>query len=494
MINYDLASLQAETQLVMKTLVRLVVLVVLLVNAGCMMGPDFQRPVMAPPDTYRLDDKKTEAAVDLKWWELFKDPVLESLVSTALHNNKDLMIATSRIEEARASLGFTKADMYPRLDINAGASRGNYVGGRKTGTDNSFFIAPTVSWEIDFWGKFRRANEAALAELMASEYSLRTVQISLISEVVATYFLLLDYRQRLEISERTLESRQKSLDIIQKRFDKGIIPEIDVNQAQIQREIAAASTPFFRRLIAKTEHALGILLGRFPGEVQTGIDLFGQTVPPGIPVGLPSSLLERRPDIGQAVNLLHAETARIGVAEALRFPTISLTGIFGFASTELDELISEGDAWSVGGGLFAPIFDFNKNKLRVAIQEERTKQAFYLYQNTVLLAFKEVEDALSEVHTYDDEIAAVERQYHAAKNAANLSKMRYDQGVTSYLEVLETERQLFSAGLDFSTIKQEYLNAYVKLYKALGGGWLSKDEEEQAQNQVGSQESNFVYP
>ena len=182
-------------------------------------------------------------------------------------------------------------------------------------------------------------------------------------------------------------------------------------------------------------------------------------------------------------NMLHAQTARIGVAEALRFPSISLTGILGFASTELDDLISDGDAWSISGGLFAPIFDFNKNKLRVEIQEEKTKQALYFYQNTVLRAFKEVEDALSEVHTYDDQIAAVERQYSAAKNAAALSKMRYDKGVTSYLEVLETERQLFSAGLDLSTIKQEYLNAYVKLYKALGGGWLSEEEMEEAQSQ-----------
>jgi multidrug efflux system outer membrane protein len=466
-----------------KRLARIVTLGLFVFHTGCMMGPHFQRPVMETPDAFKIEDKEAGAVVNLKWWELFNDPVLESLVTATLHNNKDIMIAASRIEEARASLGFTKADMYPRLDVEAGASRGSYVGGRKVDTDNMFFIAPTLSWEIDFWGKFRRANEASRAELMASEYSLRTVQISLISEVVGTYFLLLDYHQSLEISKQTLESRLESLDIIQKRFDKGIIPEIDVNQAQIQKEIAAAAIPFFKRLISKTEHALSILLGRFPGEIQTGVDLFGHTIPPHIPVGLPSSLLERRPDIAQAQYLLHAQTARIGVAEALRFPSISLTGILGFASTELDDLISDGDAWSISGDLFAPIFDFNKNKLRVEIQEEKTKQALYFYQNTVLRAFKEVEDALSEVHTYDDQIAAVERQYSAAKNAAALSKMRYDKGVTSYLEVLETERQLFSAGLDFSTIKQEYLNAYVKLYKALGGGWLSKEEVEREPNQ-----------
>ena len=464
----------------MKKLAYIVALMMIVSFTGCAVGPDFKKPDVQPPDKFRFSDSEAESVVNLKWWELFNDPVLNLLVITALNDNKDVRIAASRIEEARASLGFTKADMYPRLDVEAGASRGSYVGGRKVDTDNMFFIAPTLSWEIDFWGKFRRANEASRAELMASEYSLRTVQISLISEVVGTYFLLLDYHQSLEISKQTLESRLESLDIIQKRFDKGIIPKIDVNQAQIQKEIAAAAIPFFKRLISKTEHALSILLGRFPGEIQTGVDLFGHTIPPHIPVGLPSSLLERRPDIAQAQYLLHAQTARIGVAEALRFPSISLTGILGFASTELDDLISDGDAWSISGDLFAPIFDFNKNKLRVEIQEEKTKQALYFYQNTVLRAFKEVEDALSEIHTYDDQIAAVERQYSAAKNAAALSKMRYDKGVTSYLEVLETERQLFSAGLDFSSIKQEYLNAYVKLYKALGGGWLSKEEVGQA--------------
>jgi multidrug efflux system outer membrane protein len=291
----------------------------------------------------------------------------------------------------------------------------------------------------------------------------------------------LDFHQRLQISRQTLESRLESLDIIEKRFTKGIIPEIDKNQAQIQKEIADASIPVFKRLISQTENALSVLLGRFPGEIQKGTDLHHQAIPPYIPAGLPSALLERRPDIAQAEHLLHAQTARVGVAEALRLPSISLTGIAGFASTDLDDLISDGDAWSVSGNLFAPIFDFDKNKLRVVIQEERAKQALYRYQNTVLIAFKEVEDALREVHTYDDQIASVERQRDAAENAAYLSKMRYDKGVTSYLEVLETERQLFSAGLELSEVKQQYLNAYVRLYKALGGGWLSKDQMENAE-------------
>ncbi|MHC4309097.1 MAG: efflux transporter outer membrane subunit [Planctomycetota bacterium] len=468
----------AAFKIEIKNLALIITLVAILPLTGCMVGPDFTKPVVEHPEHFRFADEEVEAVVNLKWWELFNDPVLDSLVTTALENNKDVMIAVSRIEQARASLGFTEADMYPRLDIEAGASRGSFVAGRKVDTDDSYFIAPTLSWEIDFWGKFRRANEASLAELMASESSLRTIQISLISEVVSTYFLLLDFQQRVEISRQTLASRVESLDIIQKRFSKGIIPEIDLNQAQIQKEIAEASIPVYERLISQTEHTLSVLLGQFPGEIPTGAHLHDQTIPPYIPAGLPSALLGRRPDIAEAEYLLHAQTAEIGVAEAIRFPSISLTGIAGYASPDLDELISEGDAWSVGGNLFAPIFDFDKNKLRVVIEEEKTKQALYRYQNTVLIAFKEVDDALREVHTYDDQIASVERQRDAAENAASLSKMRYDKGVTSYLEVLETERQLFSAGLELSEVKQQYLNAYVRLYKALGGGWLSKEEME----------------
>ncbi|MBW2607585.1 MAG: efflux transporter outer membrane subunit, partial [Deltaproteobacteria bacterium] len=340
-----------------------------------------------------------------------------------------------------------------------------------------------LSWEIDFWGKFRRANEAAMAELMASEYSLRIVQISLISEVVSTYFLLLDYNQRLEVSENTLDSRLYSLDIIQKRFDKGIISELDLNQAQIQKEIAAAAIPVYERLISKTKNALSILLGRLPGEIEKGIDLGSQTIPPEIPAGLPASLLQRRPDIVQAEYLLQAQNAKIGIAQALRLPAITLTGILGVASDELSSLTSNGAAWSISGSLFGPLFNFNKNVLRVVIEEEKTKQALYHYENTVLRAFREVEDALVEVRTYKKQIAAVKKKFKAAKNAAALSTLRYDKGVTSYLEVLDTERTLFSVELELSELRQDYHNAYVKLYKALGGGWISKEEMDEAQNQ-----------
>jgi multidrug efflux system outer membrane protein len=472
----------------MKKLAKIVILMIVVSLTGCAVGPDFKKPVVETPDNFRFSDSKSKEVVNLKWWELFDDPVLYSLVVTALTNNKDLMIAASRIEEARAALGFTKADQYPRLDLEAGAATGNYLGiSRSSTTDKYAFIAPVLSWEIDFWGKYRRSTEAARAELMASEYSLKTVQISLISEVVSTYFLLLDYHQRLKISEKTLDSRIDSLDIIQKRFDKGIIPEIDLNQAQIQKEIAAGAIPLYQRLIANTENALSILMGKFPGEIKTGEDLGQQTIPPDIPVGLPSSILERRPDIAEAIYLLQAQTARIGVAQALRFPSISLTGLFGVASSEISNITTDGTVWSVGGSLLGPIFDFKKSRQRVEIENVRTQQALYRYENRVLFAFREVSDALNDIQTYKTQISTVERKFKASENAARLSKMRYDKGVTSYLEVLDTERTLFDVGLEYSELKQQFYNAYVRLYKALGGGWLTKEEMEQAQHQPEAQ-------
>jgi multidrug efflux system outer membrane protein len=458
-----------------------IIIVIIIFLTGCALGPNFKKPQVETPVEYRdtdsliIDTLRVDTLTNLKWWELFGEPVLDSLVKYALQNNKDLLIAASRIEEARALYGFTKADIYPRLDLQAGASRGNFPGGLiQTETEeNNFFISPILSWEIDFWGKYRRANEAAKSEMLASLYSYHTVQLGLISEVVSTYFFLLDYHRRLDISKQTLESRLKGLDIIQKRFDKGIIPEIDLNQAQIQKEIAESSIPVYERLISLTENALSILLGNLPTNISQGKDLNDYGIPPEIPAGLPSSLLERRPDIIQAQYQLKAQNARIGVATAQLLPSISLTALFGATSNELSTLLEGDPAWSIGGTLFGPLFSFNKNRRRIDIEEERTRQALLNYENTVLTAFREVEDALVQLATYKKQLTSVERKYRAAANAEKLSINRYDKGVTSYLEVLETQRQLFSVQLELSELTQQYFNSYVKLYKALGGGWLA---------------------
>jgi multidrug efflux system outer membrane protein len=455
-------------------------LLVSMMLSGCAVGPDFKDPVVGMPETFRTQMVPADIAEDLKWWELFDDPVLYTLVITALENNRDVKIAASRIEQARTTVGFTRADQFPRLNGQAGGYTGNYSGGsRSTDTNSSVYLDAPLTWEIDFWGRYRRATEAARAELMASDYGLQTIQLSLVADVVVTYYQLLDYHQRLAVSRSTLDSRVKSLEIIKQRFDRGIIAEIDVNQSQIQKEIAEAAAPLYERAIAQTENRLSILLGRLPGAIQTGRDLTAQRVPPDIPVGLPSGILERRPDIVQAKYQLKAQTENIGVAQALRFPSISLTGTLGVASTEIGSITNEGGVWSIGGQLLAPIFDFGKNKRRVEIEDEKTRQALYQYEATVLTAFREVEDALVTIATLRKELTATDRQQKAAKNANTLSKQRYDKGVTSYLEVLDTERTLFSAELQLSELRQQYLSAYVSLYKALGGGWLTREAQKQ---------------
>jgi len=471
----------------MKKLLLLIPILIGIILTSCSVGPDFEKPQIDTLQVFRFDSLKVDSVANLEWWSMFSDSLIDTLVLTALEENKDINIAVARIEEARAGLTFTGADRYPRLDISAGANRGNSVGAFKLNTtSNAFSISSVLSWEIDFWGKYRRATEAARANLLASEYGLKTVQLGLISEVVSTYFQLLDFKQRLKISKATLKTRDASLDIIRQRYEQGIIPELDLNQAEIQREIAAASVPIFEREVAKRENALAVLLGRVPSKIKTGINLNNEEVPPKIPAGLPSDILQRRPDVQQAEFLLKAQNARIGVAAAQQYPSISLTGLLGVASTDLSTLTSNGLAWSVGGSLLGPLFNFNKNSARVEIEEAKTRQSLFNYERTVLNAFREVEDVLVDIDTYERELSSMERRVKAAKNAESLSRMRYNQGATSYLEVLDAERTLFSSELDLSKTKSLYLASYIRLYKALGGGWINPKDQSERQDSKNS--------
>jgi len=311
---------------------------------------------------------------------------------------------------------------------------------------------------------------------------MRELQVSVITEVVNSYFLLLDYKSRLKVAEKTLKLREEYLTIIQQKFNGGIIAEIDLNQAQMQKAIAESAIPVYTRFVAKTENALSILIGKKPGNIIADKDLLEAIVPSEIPNGLPSELLERRPDILEAEMNLMAQNAQIGVAVAMRFPAISLSGFLGGASNDLSNLTSGGLVWNAGANLLGPIFQFGMNKARVDIEREKTKQALYSYNKVVLQSFREVEDALIDIQTYKDEIEARKSHFEAADNAQALSKQRYDQGVTSYLEVLESQRQAFEAELNLYKTKQEFLNSYVKLYKAVGGGWISEEEKKEAEN------------
>lgn len=451
--------------------------------SGCAVGPNFQKPVVTSPAEFRFDYSQEDTTIILSWWELFDDPVLDSLIRTALRENRNVMMAAGRIEEARAAVGYNKADMWPRIGYEANISSGNFTNVLTTGHKDYFsnyYAAPILSWEIDIWGKYRRSAESARAEMYAAEYFHRGVMISLISEVASLYFQLLDFDNRLVISRSTLLTRQEYVRIIQERYNKGIVAEIDLNQAQIQEAIAAAAVPSYARMVAQIENALSILIGRNPGPILRGAKLEAQNFPPDIPPGLPSTLLERRPDIMEAEQYVAAQNARIGIAQAMRFPTFSLTGLFGVASPDLT-FSAASTAWSVSGMILGPIFNFGKNKRRVEIERSRTEQAYNAYDQAVLQAFRETEDALVAVSTYRDELVAVLRQRVAAENAAMLSHARYDEGVTSYLEVLDSERTLFDASLNASATIQYRLNAYVGLYKALGGGWITKEEKEEAE-------------
>jgi multidrug efflux system outer membrane protein len=455
--------------------------------AGCKVGPDYVRPEMENPEAFRFDPDMTDTIVNLQWWDLFEDPVLDTLVKIALEENKDVLQAAARVEAARANVGYTRADAFPQINAVVGASRGNFSG-VKTDTRSNFYAFPELVWEIDFWGKYRRSTEAARADLLASEFGMRTTQISLISSVVSTYFLLLDDISKYEIAKRTYETRESGTQIIQARFDYGTVPEIDLNQAQIQENIAAAALPLYKRYIAYDQSTLSILLGRSPDSLLTGIPLYEQVFPPDIPTGLPSQLLERRPDILMAEAEYMQQNAMIGVAVAMRFPSISLTGLLGGASNDLSTFTSGGMAWSVGGNLLGPIFQFGKNKRRVERERYLAEATRLYYESTVINAFKDVEDALITIETLKEEIIAQEKRMLAAANAEMLSQERYDKGVTSYLEVLESQRQSFDAQLSYSTVRRELLVSYIQLYKALGGGWLTEEEMQQAEAAATEQE------
>jgi multidrug efflux system outer membrane protein len=451
---------------------RFVAPALLLVLGGCAAGPDYERPELEVPEKYIQPVQQGESFANTPWWELFEDPQLQELIRIALEENQDLGIAAARVEEFRAVLGVTRADQFPTVDITA-------TGAQTEGSDNVFpgsvpgfgndkvenyRLSADVFWELDLFGRLRRSTEAARAQLLATEEAQRSITISLVASVASSYMLLRDRDAQLEIARRTESTRTDSLGIIQARFDKGTVPKLDVNQAEIELAVASAAVAAAERAVTQTENALAVLLGRNPGAIPRGLALEQQTLPPGIPSGLPSELLQRRPDVLASEAELAAQTARIGIAQAARWPSLSLTGALGFESDDLSTLTDSGsDFWSAGLGIVQPLFNAGRNRSRVEVEEARTEQALLAYEQTVQRAFREVEDALVAVRTYRAEHEARRRQVAAARSAATLSRARYDGGVTSYLEVLDTERSLFNAELTESQTLRLYINAIIEL-------------------------------
>ncbi len=379
---------------------RLVTLLPVLFACGCAVGPDYERPEIDAPADYLQTIDEGRSIANLAWWQLFRDDELQTLITFALEQNKDLAIAAARVEEARAQYGFVRADLYPQVNAGAMASRGDiapliFPG---AGVAENYILAAQLSWEIDLFGKLRRSNQAARAELLSTEQAKNAVIITLVADVASAYLLLRDLDARQEIARQRQQARLDALVIIQARFDQGTVPLLDVNQAQIEEVNAAVVVVALERQIIQTENLLSILLGRNPSPITRGVSLTDQVFPADVPAGLPSELLQRRPDILAAEQQLAAQTARIGVAQALRWPSFSLTGLLGVGSNDLSDLnSSDSKIWNIGGDLLLPIFTGGRNKQRVEIERARTEQALRQYELAILQALREVDDSLAAI-------------------------------------------------------------------------------------------------
>ncbi len=457
----------------------LVVLVAALVT-GCTVGPNYKRPNVTVPSAWRNADETGGSLADLGWWQLFKDPMLQKLIATALNNNNDIQLAVARVSEARALFGIARSAQFPQIDAGADYKNQRYS---ETGFPpvDKIGVNPNMdrfktnfdlSFEIDLWGKLRRGTEAARADMLASEENRQTVIMTLVSDVAQAYFDLLEFDQEAGIDRHTLKSRQGSLDLVRRRYDDGLASDLDVKRAEEALASAAAAVPEVERRIAQTEDRLSILLGQNPGPIPRGEALDQQHMPPDIPAGLPSALLERRPDIGAAEERVVAANARIGEAKAEFFPQISLTGTFGVESVSLSDLFKgPSRAWQIGPTLTMPIFHAGRLTANLHATEARKQQALIQYRQSIQQAFREVEDALV-FHRKAREIRiAREQRVRAARGALALANLRYGNGVSSYLDVLDAERQLFSAETELTETTRDQLIAVVQLYKALGGGW-----------------------
>jgi outer membrane protein, multidrug efflux system len=456
---------------------------VALLASGCTVGPNYKRPTVAVPGVYR-GTVSTEAAPtqlaafgDQKWWDIFQDEQLRTLIRTAVVQNYDSRIAASRVLEARAQLGITRADQLPSVGAGAGISdtrnsQSKFLPAFETSTGQ---VNLAAAWELDFWGKYRRATEAARANLIASEWARREVLSTLVANVASAYFQLRALDLQLEISKCTLNSRQESLRLTRILADGGSTTLLDVRQAEQLVFTASAEIPVLEQQIEQQENFLSILLGQNPEDIPRGQTLTEQRQPPEVPAGLPSALLECRPDIQQAEAQLVAANAEIGVARSAYFPQISLNGAGGFQSSALTSLFTgPAGAWSFGASLTQPIFTGGRLRSQVRLAEARQQTAVLSYQLSIQGAFRDVSDGLVAYRKTREFRTQQELLFRSAEDAARLSHMRYNGGVTGYLEVLTNETNAFSTELGLVQAQLNELLAVVQLYQALGGGWQQR--------------------
>jgi multidrug efflux system outer membrane protein len=457
-------------------MIKLFIAALALIAAGCTVGPNFTRPEADLPKD--LGVAQSPVPPSERWWALFNDPVLDRLVDEAIAANHDLKAAAERVEQARAQLSITRADQYPSAGIDASANR------TKASADGAFPLPPEFiytdtrrlvlrfSWELDFWGKYRRATEAARADLLASEAGRDAVRASLIGEVVRGYFNLLSLDSRVETVDQTLRGRDKALELQKLRFDSGIVSELEFRQVESDMRTTQALIPVLRQARVRQEGALSVLFGRTPREVfERRVDR-GTPARPSVvevPAGLPSEILLRRPDLRQAEASLHAANARIGVARAAYFPSITLTGFYGGESQRLADLFSgPARTWNIAGGLLQPLFAAGQIRGGVDLANARTREAAELYQKAVANAFREVRDAIeAQTNLREAATSQVERE-RALARTLELARLRHDNGVLSLFDVIETERQLLLARLDAIDAERDRRSAIVDLYLALG--------------------------
>ena len=450
---------------------------IVLLAGGCMVGPDYVRPPVDAPAAWRLDEKDVRDLANTAWWPQFGDPVLDALVDEALRANKDLLIASARVDEFAGRYGFARAQLFPQVGIgaDAGRQRDNSAALAGAGTPRIYDGYSTVlnaGWEIDLWGRIRRETESARAQLMASEEARRGVILSLVGSVAGAYINLRDLDRQLEIAQATAKARGESYEIFKLRYEGGIISLLELSQNRSQYEEALATIPAFEKAVAQQENGLSFLLGRNPGPITRGKTI-DQLVLPGIPAGLPSELLERRPDIRQAEQNLIAANALIGAAKAQYYPSISLTGLFGYSSTSLSSLFeNQSKVWQYAGALKMPIFTAGAIAGQVEAAEASQQQALFAYQKSIQQGFREVNDALVDQDRTKVQLQAQKRQVTALEEYATIARLRYENGYTSFIEVLDADRSLFNAQLQYTQSQQVEFQAMINLYKAMGGGWI----------------------
>ena len=450
---------------------------------GCLLGPDYVRPTVPTPATFRFETTEAAEVANAMWWEQFKDPVLNDLIAAALADNKDVKIAAARVDQFLGQFVTTRSALFPQINAGFEASRQRVsVAGLPTlpaGVNPVFneFQAPlSAAWEIDFFGKVRRQTESARASLLASEEGRRATILSLVASVASSYINLRDLDQQLSIAKATTESRAGSVKVFQARFAGGDVSQMELAQSESEYEASLATIPQIETQIAQQEDALSVLLGHNPGPILRGRELTELAVPP-VPAGLPSDLLQRRPDLRQAEQNLIAANALIGAARALYFPTISLTGMFGTASGQFSKLFT-GPAriWSYAGSLTVPIFTAGSISGQVSQAEAQQQQALFQYQQSIQVAFQEVDDALIALQKSREQLVVQGRQVDALRTYSRLARLRYEGGYTSYIEVLDAERSLFNAQLSYTQTNGLVFTSLIGLYKAMGGGWVVEAE------------------